>query len=192
MNKNKVYSITKDFISENNLFKYPIDLYSICKMYDWKIKYYNERDNKALFQISTDGFVVENKDNYIIFLNENMLESRQRFTIAHEMGHILLGHHSLDGYNLIANSGLDNEVEREANMFARLLLCPPQIIRYLPKNATCISNLLKVSKQMAEFTLKYSFIDLKGMECIEDISYENSILKFHELLGIKTNTFECY
>ena len=182
MNKEKVYNITSNFISENKLFQYPIDLFSLCKIYDWKIKYYNKKDNKEFFQISTDGFVVQNNNKYIIFLNKDMLLSRQRFTIAHEIGHIILGHHNLDGYNLIANSGLDTDVEQEANMFARLILCPPQITRYLPKNANCISNLFKVSKQMAELTLQYSYCDLKGMECIEDISYEKSISKFQEKL----------
>lgn len=190
MNKDKVYNITSNFISENKLFKYPLNLFKICKMYDWKIKFYNKNNNKELFEISTDGFVVENNNKYIIFLNQDMIESRQRFTIAHEIGHIILGHHNLDGYNLIANSGLDTDVEQEANMFARLILCPPQITRYLPKNFDCISNLFKVSKQMAQLTLKHSFVDLKGMECIEDISYENSILKFQQKLGITTNFFE--
>lgn len=190
MNKEKVYNITSDFISENKLFQYPIDLFSLCKIYGWKIKYYNKKDNKEFLQISTDGFVVENNNKYIIFLNQDMIESRQRFTIAHEIGHIILGHHNLDGYNLIANSGLDTDVEQEANMFARLILCPAQITRYLPKNSDCISSFFKVSKQMAELTLKHSFIDLKGMECIEDISYEKSISKFQEKLGIETNIFE--
>lgn len=190
MNKEKVYNITSNFISENKLFQYPIDLFSLCKIYGWKIKYYNKKDNKEFLQISTDGFVVENNNKYIIFLNQDMIESRQRFTIAHEIGHIVLGHHNLDGYNLIANSGLDTDVEQEANMFARLILCPAQITRYLPKNSDCISNLFKVSKQMAELTLKHSFIDLNGMECIEDISYEKSISKFQEKLGIETNIFE--
>lgn len=190
MNKNKVYNITSDFISENKLFEYPVDLFSICKMYGWKIKFYNKNNNKELFEISTDGFVVQNNNKYIIFLNKDMLLSRQRFTIAHEIGHIILGHHNLDGYNLIANNGLDTDVEQEANMFARLILCPPQITRYLPKNANCISNLFKVSKQMAELTLQYSYCDLKGMEFIEDISYEKSIVKFQKNLGIETNIFE--
>ena len=169
MNKEKVYNITSNFISENKLFQYPIDLFSLCKIYGWKIKYYNKKDNKEFLQISTDGFVVENNNKYIIFLNQDMIESRQRFTIAHE---------------------IDTDVEQEANMFARLILCPAQITRYLPKNSDCISNLFKVSKQMAELTLKHSFIDLKGMECIEDISYEKSISKFQEKLGIETNIFE--
>nr|DAK67164.1 MAG TPA: IrrE protein [Caudoviricetes sp.] len=190
MNKNKVYNITSNFISENKLFQYPIDLFSLCKIYGWKIKYYNKKDNKEFLQISTDGFVVQNNNKYIIFLNKDMLLSRQRFTIAHEIGHIILGHHNLDGYNLIANNGLDTDVEQEANMFARLILCPPQITRYLPKNANCISNLFKVSKQMAELTLQYSYCDLKGMEFIEDISYEKSIVKFQKNLGIETNIFE--
>ena len=96
MNKNKVYNITSNFISENKLFQYPIDLFSLCKIYCWKIKYYNKKDNKEFLQISTDGFVVQNNNKYIIFLNKDMLLSRQRFTIAHEIGHIILGHHNLD------------------------------------------------------------------------------------------------
>ena len=190
MNTSKVYNTIGSFISENKLFDYPINLYKLCKFYDWKIKFYNRKKNKEFFQISTDGFVVENNDNYIIFLNEEMIESRKRFTIAHEIGHILLGHHHKDGYNLIANDGLDTDVEKEANMFARILLCPPQIIRYLPKNPHPISTLLDVSNKMAELTLNYHFSDLQGMDYIEDICYEKSISKFQQLLGLETGTLE--
>lgn len=49
MNKNKVYSITSDFISENKLFKYPLNLFKICKMYDWKVAYNNLKDLLEIF-----------------------------------------------------------------------------------------------------------------------------------------------
>lgn len=187
MNKNKVYNIASSFISENKLFDYPLDIYEVCKMYNWKIKFYSKKDNKEFFRISTDGFVVEKNNNYTIFLNKNMIENRKRFTIAHEIGYIVLGHHNLDGYNLIANSGLDTEVEQEANMFARLILCPSQITKYLPKNPIFISKLLNVSHQMAELTLKYSYSDLQGMQDIFDICYENSIHKFLKIIDPNIN-----
>lgn len=67
---------------------------------------------------SEHGFTIPNfNDNkYIICYNERKDEKTIRFTIAHEIGHIVLGHR------------VDNAItDREANCFARNLLCPIQI-----------------------------------------------------------------
>ncbi len=65
---------------------------------------------------SEHGFTMKNGNKYIICFNERKDEKTVRFTIAHEIGHIALKHE------------VDNSVaNREANCFARNLLCPVQI-----------------------------------------------------------------
>lgn len=68
---------------------------------------------------SEHGFTIGNVNSakYLIAYNERKDSSTIRFTIAHELGHIVLKHN------------VDNKItDKEANCFARNLLCPIQII----------------------------------------------------------------
>lgn len=67
---------------------------------------------------SEHGFTIPkfNENKYIICFNEEKDKKTIRFTIAHEIGHIVLGHRQ------------DNDItNKEANCFARNVLCPVQI-----------------------------------------------------------------
>ncbi len=68
-----------------------------------------------------------------IYINVTENESRQRFTMAHEIGHFVLGHQGENGVNY--RSDLINGIEeRQANDFAAKLLMPKElIIRTLKK-----------------------------------------------------------
>ena len=77
---------------------------------------------KILCDAGTDGLTVRRGGQYIILYNDLVENERRRtFTLAHEVGHILLSH-----------AGEHPEVEeREANAFAASLLCPAIAARYL-------------------------------------------------------------
>lgn len=70
----------------------------------------------------TDGLTVRRDGRYVVLYNDQVGNERRRaFTLAHEVGHILLSH-----------GGEDPEVEeREANAFAASLLCPAIAARYI-------------------------------------------------------------
>ncbi len=80
---------------------------------------------------------------------------RDRFTIAHEIGHFIL---HKPGNIALARSDLHQEIpayrqpEWQANTFAGELLAPPQIISGLNKNE--ISSKCGVSLQVSEIQLK--------------------------------------
>lgn len=65
---------------------------------------------------------------YIIYYNSDHSEGLIRFTIAHELGHIFLEHHTMVGTDIFNRSFLPRneyeEYEKEANAFARNLLSP--------------------------------------------------------------------
>ncbi len=77
---------------------------------------------------SEDGAVVSKGSQYIIYYNEQKRKQRTRFTIAHEMGHIFLDHHHVHGESILQREGIGHQLydclEKEANCFARNLLCP--------------------------------------------------------------------
>lgn len=71
------------------------------------------------------------ENNYVITVNGNHHENRQRFTIAHELGHYFLGHgNKQDTFETMYRNGDLNHEEMEANTFAAELLMPSGIIRY--------------------------------------------------------------
>ena len=84
------------------------------------------------FKRNISGILYIEKGKGVIGYNKNESEVRQRFTIAHEIGHYLL--HRLDReifyekeFKLYRNSKSstgEEEMEREANAFAAALLMP--------------------------------------------------------------------
>lgn len=77
----------------------------------------------------SDGFLFRMGGVPVIFYNQSRPVGRQRFTVAHELGHLVLGHKG----PLINRepSSKDNPVEREANVFAANLLAPACVLRGL-------------------------------------------------------------
>jgi len=68
---------------------------------------------------------VTDKGYPVIVLNKNFSNDRKRFTIAHELGHLLM--HSVD--NPAIPSNRENNLENEANVFASEFLMPEEAIR---------------------------------------------------------------
>lgn len=69
------------------------------------------------------------KNSYIIAVNENHHPNRQRFTIAHELGHYVLGHGSKE--DVLYRNGESDPDEVEANAFAAEILMPKGVVRHL-------------------------------------------------------------
>ncbi len=85
-----------------------------------------------------------------IGFNENHPWCRRRFTIAHEIGHLLMGHACTNNQD----DGSHNE--REANLFAGELLVPTKFIKKdFPKmnNLQELSKLYRVSTQVLTIKL---------------------------------------
>ncbi len=85
---------------------------------------------------------------YIIYADEQSPQ-RCRFTIAHELGHIFLGHlFSKDGNGFVTT----DDAEHSANVFARDLLAPACVLHELhATNAAAIANLCNISFDAATY-----------------------------------------
>jgi len=92
--------------------------------------------------VDIDGFLYRNKNEVVIGINQDQASVRQRFTIAHELGHLLLhenNHIRVDrGFRVrlrdhTSGEGADRE-EMEANRFAAELLMPIDFLRSDLKN----------------------------------------------------------
>ena len=70
----------------------------------------------------------------VIYVNRDHAITRQRFTIAHELGHLFCGHLTDKEGKIIDNaeckrSAVWNHQEREANQFAAELLMPSRLLK---------------------------------------------------------------
>ena len=99
------------------------------------------------FGEDTDGIQITEGEKATIGYNKAQHPHRQRFTVAHEIGHLLLGH---TGKNFILDLNSKKPEEIEANQFAAELLMPLEMLKkdlQSKKNAKDIAKEYNVSEE---------------------------------------------
>ena len=101
----------------------PVDVLSLCKSMGVAVREYDEPRPEV-----GDGFSCFVQGVPTICVRAGQGNGRRRFTIAHELGHILLGH--VGRYRLVNRepSPHDDPVEQAANVFAARLLAPSCVL----------------------------------------------------------------
>lgn len=103
----------------------PVNLNEVTKQFN--IKVIKNSSINLLGPSENGASVLYEKECFIVFDDENTPQ-RCRFTIAHELGHILLGHPTRDGYHARTIDKERPQIESEADMFAIRLLAPACVI----------------------------------------------------------------
>lgn len=123
----------------------PVNTAEVCAELGIKLHYY-EPDNES------DGMSCYINGEPHIFVSSAVSPERRRFTVAHEIGHIVLGH--VGKYELVNRepSLTDNPVEQAANVFASRLLAPACVLWGCNvRTADQIQELCKISRTAAEY-----------------------------------------
>lgn len=141
--------IDYDFLDDD------LDVFKLAKKLNITLMSYSQLNNKARKFIEEnsdkirDGFFTMKNKTYnspTIFFNDDMLESRIKFTISHETGHYIIDDNTNGEYE-----------EAKANHFARQLLIPNCLVMmYLLKEDVNVYDLqfkFGVSKEVAENAL---------------------------------------
>ena len=117
----------------------------LCRGMGIRVQHYSPTDGN-------DGFSTIINDQPRIFVSADCIPTRQRFTCAHELGHILLGH--VGRYELVnrePDPG-DNPIEQAANVFASRLLAPACVLWAMDaRSPEEIAALCRISNQSAKF-----------------------------------------
>ena len=130
---------------------YPLPITQIAAEYGFAVKYFTPNNDPDLIKIS--GAI--KYDDKVIWVNSDEIPERQKFTIAHELGHALLhpGDNIID-YRMNNNH---SQKEAEANEFAARILMPENEINKIRKQITSVAELAKyfgVSMQAMLLRLK--------------------------------------
>lgn len=109
-----------------NIVEAPIDIYKIAKMLGFTIIEADFPDNYS-GEIYIEGKIKS------IGINKNQTKNRQRFSIAHELGHYLNPQQYIDEEEVSGDTEFDytnplHQQEKEANMFASELLIPKEFL----------------------------------------------------------------
>ena len=125
----------------------PVKITDICRRIGIPVKF-------ADLGAEQDGYSVMVDGQPIIVINslKRNNTARMRFTVAHELGHIMLGHVGV--YELVNRepSPEDNEIEQQANIFASRLLAPACVLWGCKvKSPEEIMRLCDISHQAAQF-----------------------------------------
>lgn len=92
--------LAEDYLQSFHAVTYPVDVFELCRREGIYLLPYSMQKAKDCADIlklrclmeRTDGFCVKLAGEYNVFWDDCRSLDRQRSTIAHELGHILLGH----------------------------------------------------------------------------------------------------
>ena len=153
MNYKKIRDLAWNILIKNGVSELPVNIYKICKQEGINVFSYKVSESF----IESMGLTEEAELNdafsmgNTIFYNEEKSEQRRRFSIAHELGHILL--HSDIEFKIYNREPLPCElpIEAEANAFAARILAPLCVLQFLNLNsAREISEVCNISYTAAE------------------------------------------
>lgn len=166
-----VYKLFRDY----NIKTVPIDIEAICLKMGIKLIPYSQvkkEQRKKFMVISKDGFSYLNEKEkcYYIYYNSEVQWQRTRFTIMHEIGHIVLGHSEYSEKN-----------EAEANFFSRSALAPiPLLLRWEIEDVEEIVSTFDISYEAAKYISNNIDKRKKGNHS-ELQDYELALVKLFEV-----------
>nr|DAE13801.1 MAG TPA: IrrE N-terminal-like domain [Siphoviridae sp. ctLNL10] len=173
----EIKAIARSF-SNIRLVSYSKHMKKTNLSYDDMIKFTGTNDACTDYYAKANFFIIYYND-----IAKNITTSnRYRWNIAHELGHIMLGHHIAHEKtrifrNELSYSEYDN-LEEEADYFASLILVPhAALLGFQIRNANHIKVMCKISEPAAKRRY-YEFVEWKSHASTLD-AYDMHILHFY-------------
>lgn len=172
-----------DFLDDYGVSTLPVDVFDLVEKMKIKVvlaskllrKYPKKIDECILFKYP-NSFLYYDPDNqrFVIYIDDvGCRKKRQRFSLAHELMHIILGHTEQNEKN-----------ETEANFGATYLLMPTSLVLIAPKECVLllpevVSEIFDVSLPAAMVAVRYNSNRLSLLD-LDEREYEKTI---NNLLG---------
>jgi Zn-dependent peptidase ImmA (M78 family) len=128
--RNDIAREARKLLQANNVTRGPVPVEQLAKALSIDVRY-------SAGSEEVSGALIRNEESVVIAVNSAQHDNRQRFTIAHEIGHFLLHkgtqvHFDEDfriNYRNAVSSDATEQDEIEANGFAAALLMPEPFLR---------------------------------------------------------------
>ena len=125
-----------------------------------------------------DGWCLTYRGRAIIRVNSEQVLSRQRFTLAHELGHLLLNIPTVIGESFTDILQSDDDEERRVNEVAAELLLPKTIVKTVVSELPVVAAVLRrLAKQSHVSELAAA---LRIANLAEELGLENACVVFFE------------
>lgn len=121
------------------------------------------------FSDNISGVFFRKEGNLYLGVNSDQHEHRQRFTIAHEIGHYLMHSHETLHYDthkeladgvLFRADNVSSSEETEANHFAAELLMPEELVAELIESGMTSIQELAEKFEVSQDAMKYRLINI--------------------------------
>lgn len=173
----EIKSLVADIYYEYGITHLPVEPFRLAEKMQFVVHEYgdfDENEQNTICIVSKDGFSYLKKSElrWHIVYNFDALGERTEFTLAHEIGHIVLGH-----------TEQSPEAEDEADAFAQQLLAPEAVSIHLDlQNIYQVCSAFTVSKQCAKACLAHLRVR-KARGAIEYSESEKEILRQLKFIG---------
>lgn len=143
--KSEIKKAVVQTIRDAGINTLPVNMTLIFEFYKWGYLSYEEAAERGIdIQSSKDGYTLakftSGQWEYTILFNSTFIPQRIRWTLAHEIGHIVLGHAGQQEINKAENE--------EAQYFAEQLLSPIAVVAKLgAKNNEDIMRMCNISNE---------------------------------------------
>lgn len=140
----------------------PVDVFDVCRREEIRVMSYRAAEERGLLEVlggvtdGKDGFALVVRGKKLIFYDDALPIGRQRFTVAHELGHFVLGDVGAEPTaRNVEPSDKDAEAEKLANMFAARLLSPACVLWGLRvRSSEEIAEICGLSRAASEWRFK--------------------------------------
>lgn len=187
--------IASKVLLDFNIQEFPFNFSKLIKQIPdlKKVKYSTLARNKGItisevcnLYGSEEGALIFDGASYRIVYNDTQSTERQRFTLAHELGHYYLGHLKKDETIIQRNnlSEAHSEIaEYEANRFARDILAPPYLVKHIPiREPNVVSSYFGVSidvgNNLINFMNKSKQIGAKMVMASGTLNHFKQLIRF--------------
>ncbi|WP_031420218.1 ImmA/IrrE family metallo-endopeptidase [Lachnoclostridium phytofermentans] len=162
MTNNEIIAGTLSVFKECSINNFPIDCWDIINQYGYKVKRYSElkpKKQEACMGLSDDANIIGDT----VYYNESKSTNRIRFSLMHELGHVIL----------------KSDNESECDKFASHIIAPRIAIHYSKcKNAIDVTKIFILSDQASRIAFDdyrrwRRIISIYGMSAIDKQMYEH-------------------
>lgn len=173
-----IHNTVLSILLECDITAMPIDLISIAQHYNIRVQ---QNESLHILSDGEEGISFYRKNRWNIIYDESQRKTRTRFTLAHELGHIMLGHPSYCSRTNMDKATRPAE-ERDADRFAAELLAPDCVLwgtqSFTSDRIAALCNISKAFSEHKDTTHGYLIGQNKLLKTDLELAVYHNFLPF--------------